>query len=144
MTLPANCGACTMHIAMLCRRHAPSPSLGMGTQGQKVAWPETRDTDRCGDGSTDTPPVHCEHCVHWFQADGKPLDPPSGGGSGFWAVQADEKREWWAHSGYCTRHAPSPALGELRAAYWKVTNGKLDGCGDGEELEPDGDEDEEG
>ena len=52
MTLPANCGACTMHIAMLCRRHAPSPSLGFVTQGQKVAWPETRDTDRCGDASS--------------------------------------------------------------------------------------------
>jgi hypothetical protein len=110
-----------------------------------VSWPHTANTDRCGDGVSDKPPVHCELCAHWWQPDGKPIDPNIRElGGGYWMSGDNQKaiNEWWAGSGLCTRFAPGPSPGEQpRRACWKVTHGKLDGCGDGEEIPPDGDDD---
>lgn len=126
-TRPTDCGVCRYHINKTkeCRRHHPNP--GQDEDFVPALWNFTRDRQRCGVGSTTDEIVRCDDCLHWWQPDGRPINPP---------FRQGLPREWWEHSGYCTANAPGGTVHESRWTYWKVTsshphNGSAGGCGDG-------------
>ncbi len=132
--LPQNCAACVYRPPDgTCRRHAPSP----GTEAfELVYWPKVKPTDRCGSGAAagegDGPGViACQSCVHWYQPGGVGIKPD---------YRQGRPAEWWASSGYCTRFAPSPSSENDRKTMWRVTSA-VEGCGDGQAVEQDEDED---
>jgi hypothetical protein len=103
-----------------CRRRAPEASA----RGEEVAhWPQTRGVQGCGDGASGAPPGEgstCGECVYWRRpAHGfSPID------------RGDMPMSWWAHAGYCGRHAPRPASEPGARAFWRATS-SADGCGEG-------------
>lgn len=126
MALPSSCAACAFFTASLCRRHAPSTTE---EELQFVEWPKVAPAARCGSGALQEegkPPliVRCEVCIHWFQPGGQPIKPE---------YLRSHSREWWEHSGFCTRFAPSPSSEPDRKVFWKVTHAE-DSCGDAEEA----------
>jgi hypothetical protein len=124
--LPTDCGVCTMHLRTKeCRRHAPSP--GHDRAYLIALWNFTRDSDRCGRGSTTKAIVDCDDCTNWHQPNGEPLWPD---------YKQGYPDEWWAQSGLCTASSPSTTINEGLWTFWKVTSmfphkGSRGGCGDG-------------
>jgi hypothetical protein len=104
----------------VCRRRAPDT----GARGEEVAhWPQTRAQQGCGDGvaaPTPSAAVTCGECVFWRRpAHGfSPVD------------RGDMPMSWWAHAGYCARHAPKPSSEPGARAFWRATS-SADGCGEG-------------
>lgn len=133
--LPQNCAACVFYPpGQTCRRHAPSP----GTEEfDLVYWPRVSPTSRCGSGAAATDGegpgiVLCQACVHWYQ--------PPGGIKPY--TRQGKSVGWWTEAGWCQRFAPSPSSENDRKVYWKATNGLADGCGDGQAIPQDEEEDE--
>jgi hypothetical protein len=123
--LPTHCGVCRYHVNLTkeCRRNAPQPGPDDGFV--IAVWNKTRDRDRCGEGSTKKEPVRCGDCAYWYQPDRQPLAPP---------FRQRLSREWWADSGYCTRHAPGVTVDEGQWMFWKVTNATIGGCSQGSSV----------
>jgi hypothetical protein len=127
VTLPSSCATCIFHVAKECRRHAPGPGF---EPLERSVWPQTLDSQRCGEGSEGGKLIRCEQCIHWYQPDGKPMRPPVAT-FGYWGRQGGlTDEEWWGHAGFCTRYAPSPGSARLPVE-WRVTY-RSDCCGDGE------------
>lgn len=126
MSLPADCSACVFHVASECRRHAPGPSI---EPFEQALWPLTLNTQRCGEGSTDSKPVHCERCIHWVRSEGKP-SPPTSTSEHYWdQLGVGAHREDRSHTGLCTRFAPGPGVTHMPVE-WRATY-RFDRCGDG-------------
>lgn len=133
---PASCSACVFQKRepSRCHRHAPGPGE---EEHEFVHWPLVLPTDRCGRGAVheakpDAPHiVSCRDCVHWYQPDGNPVQP---------VTRRGRPQAWWDQSGYCTWAAPSPSTDMPRKTRWRVTHA-LEGCGDGEQVELEVDED---
>ena len=115
------------HGEGLCRRRAPDASA----RSEEVAhWPQTRSLQGCGDGEAGVAAsvgATCGECVFWRRpAHGfNPTD------------RGDMPMSWWAHAGYCGRHAPKPAAEPGVRAFWRATSSG-DGCGEGAPRPPPG------
>lgn len=108
-----------------CRRRAPDASA----RGEDVAhWPQTRGSQGCGDGAaktSDSVVATCGDCLFWRR--------PARGFSPF--DRGDMPMSWWAHAGFCGRHAPKPTSEPGLRAFWRATS-SADGCGEGAKHAP--------
>ena len=126
-TLPRDCAACGYHhiTTKECRRHAPHP--GHDEDFVIALWHYTKDSSRCGAGTSIKQPVACDDCIHWHQPNNEPLWPD---------YKQGRPDEWWAQSGLCTASPPGTTTDEGLWTFWKVTStypfkGSSGGCGDG-------------
>jgi hypothetical protein len=127
-----SCAACTFWVSRsdhngYCKQLAPRPT----EQADEIAyWPETVDTDSCGEG-LEGPRLqamtHCENCRFWRRSpdhDGiYPVD------------RLGARSAWWQEAGHCVRHAPGPASTAGHRGFWRVTH-RTGQCSQGKERVP--------
>ena len=112
------------------RGRLPSPRAQACVVAEQVAhWPQTHSHQWCGDGAvaaSPAPGATCANCFYWRQPGGglNPVD------------RGDMPMAWWAHAGYCARHAPRPVSEPGARAFWRATHA-ADACAEGQPGERD-------